>query len=137
MRHSTNNWVERKAAPMRGADIEQGGMFSYVSLESRVPQTHPLRQIRALLDEALGSMHRDFERVYASGGRSSIAPRHRAYLASQRLSKRIEEIFGWSKDGRPLRKMRVVGMRNATFIATLTIGCNTLLRVAKLLPAPA
>ena len=59
------------------------------------------------------------------------------YAVSQRLRKRIEEIFGWSKDGRPLRKMRVVGMRNATFMATLTIGCNTLLRVAKLLPAPA
>ena len=73
-------------------------------------------------------------------GRSAIdarTTRHRAYLASQRLRKRIEEIFGWSKDGRPLRKMRVVGMRNATFMATLTIGCNTLLRVAKLLPAPA
>ncbi len=358
---------------MRGTDVEQGGMFSYVSLESRVPPTHPLRQVRALLDEALRGMHRDFERVYASGGRSSIAPerlvralvlqvlysirserllveqldynllfrwfvglsidervwdhssftknrdrlieagvarkllrrvgakahragllsnehfsvdgtlieawsavksmrrrdgeddppppgrnphvdfhgerrsnethvaphepqaklfrkgksqptklyyighvlmehrqglavdvqitpadgfaeraaalrllkrrgaksiaadkaydtrefvagcrelgvtphvaqnlarqggsaidgrttRHRAYLASQRLRKRIEEIFGWSKDGRPLRKMRVVGMRNASFMATLTIGCNTLLRVAKLLPAPA
>ena len=63
--------------------------------------------------------------------------RHPAYLASQRLRKRIEEIFGWSKDGRPLRKMRVVGMRNASFMATMTIGCNTLLRVAKLLPAPA
>jgi transposase len=360
---------------MRGADIEQGGLFSYVSLESRVPQQHPLRRIRALLDEALGSMQRDFERVYASGGRSSIPPerlvralvlqvlysirserllveqldynllfrwfvglsvdegvwdhssftknrdrlieagvarkllrkvgarakregllssehfsvdgtlieawssvksmrrrdgggppappgrnpyvgfhgekrsnethlaphepqaklyrkgkdqpaklyymghvlmehrqglavdveigeadglaeraaalrmlkrhgactvaadkgydmrdfvtalrrvgitphvaqnlahqggsaidgrttRHRGYLASQRLRKRIEEIFGWSKDGRALRKMRVVGLRNAAFIATLTIGCNTLLRVAKLLgePAPA
>lgn len=359
---------------MRGADVEQSGMFSYVSLESRVPPTHPLRQIRALLDEALRSMHRDFERVYADSGRSSIAPerlvralvlqvlysirserllveqldynllfrwfvglsidepiwdhssftknrdrlieagvarkllrrvgakarragllsnehfsvdgtlieawsavksmrrrdgkddppppgrnphvnfhgerrsnethvaphepqaklfrkgksqptklyyighvlmehrqglavdveitqadgyaeraaalrllkrhaakslaadkaydtrefvagcrelgvrahvaqnltrtyggsaidgrttRHRSYLASQRLRKRIEEIFGWSKDARPLRKMRVVGMRNAAFMATLTIGCNTLLRVAKLLPAPA
>lgn len=63
--------------------------------------------------------------------------RHRGYLASQRLRKRIEEIFGWSKEGRALRKMRVVGMKNATFMATLTIGCNTLLRVAKLLPAPA
>ncbi len=360
---------------MRGADIEQSGLFSYVSLESRVPQNHPLRRIRALLDEALESMHRDFERVYASGGRSSIAPerlvralvlqvlysirsermlveqldynllfrwfvglsvdevvwdhssftknrdrlieagvarkllrgvgarakregllssehfsvdgtlieawsavksmrrrdssgpppppgrnphvnfhgekrtnethvaphepqaklfrkgkdqpaklyymghvlmehhqglavdveiteasgfaereaalamlkrqragtlagdkgydmrdfvahcrrlgvtphvaqnlahqggsaidgrttRHRGYLASQRLRKRIEEIFGWSKDGRALRKMRVVGLRNAGFMATLTIGCNSLLRVAKLLgePAPA
>ena len=358
---------------MRGADIEQGGMFSYVSLESRVPATHPLRQIPLLLDEALRWMHRDFERVYAGGGRSSIPPerlvralvlqvlysirserllveqldynllfrwfvglsidepvwdhssftknrdrlieagvarkllrrvgakarragllstehfsvdgtlieawsavksmrrrdgkddppppgrnphvdfhgerrsnethvaphepqaklfrkgksqpgklyyighvlmehrqglavdveiteadgfaeraaalrllkrhraesvaadkaydtrefvagcrrlgtvphvaqniartggsaidarttRHRSYLASQRLRKRIEEIFGWSKDGRALRKMRVVGMRNASFMATLTIGCNTLLRVAKLLAAPA
>ncbi len=59
---------------MRGADIGQGGMFSYISLESRVPAKHPLRQVRALLDEALKSMHRDFERVYANGGRSSIAP---------------------------------------------------------------
>ena len=59
---------------MRGADIEQSGMFSYVSLESRVPPEHPLRRVGALLDEALESMHRDFERVYASGGRSSIAP---------------------------------------------------------------
>ena len=361
---------------MRGVDIEQSGMFSYVSLESRVPPEHPLRRVRALLDEALESMHRDFERVYASGGRSSIAPerlvralvlqvlysirserllveqldynllfrwfvglsvdesvwdhssftknrnrlieagvarkllrrvgararregllssehfsvdgtlieawsavksmrrrdgkddppppgrnphvdfhgerrsnethvaphepqaklfrkgkgqlaklyyighvlmehrqglavdveitqatgtaereaavkmlarqrartgrtvagdkaydtrgfvadcrrlqvtphvaqslnrsggtaidarttRHRGYLASQRLRKRIEEIFGWSKDGRPLRKMRVVGFGNAAFMATLTIGCNSLLRIAKLLPDPA
>jgi transposase len=359
MRHSTNNWVDRKAVAMRGADIEQSGMFSYVSLESRVPSGHPLRRVRALLDEALESMHRDFERVYASGGRSSIAPerlvralvlqvlysirserllveqldynllfrwfvglsvdevvwdhssftknrdrlieagvarkllrrvgararreawsavksmrrrdgkddppppgrnphvdfhgerrsnethvaphepqaklfrkgkgqlaklyyighvlmehrqglavdveiteadgfaeraaalrmlkrrrarsvaadkaydtrdfvagcrqlrvaphvaqnitrpggsaidartaRHGSYLASQRLRKRIEEIFGWSKDGRPLRKMRVVGFSNAAFMATLTIGCNSLLRIAKLLsdPAPA
>jgi len=359
---------------MRGADVEQGGLFSYVSLERRVPQQHPLRRIRALLDEVLGSMHRDFERVYSNMGRSSIAPerlvralvlqvlysirserllaeqldynllfrwfvglsvdevvwdhssftknrdrlieagvarkllrrvgarakregllssehfsvdgtlieawsavksmrrrdgkddppppgrnphvdfhgerrtneshvaphepqaklfrkgksqaaklyymghvlmehrlglavdveigeasgvaereaalkmlkrhgastaaadkgydsrdfvagcralgvtphvaqnltrpyggsaidgrttRHKGYLASQRIRKRIEEIFGWSKDARPLRKMRVVGLRNASFMATLTIGCNSLLRVAKLLePCP-
>ncbi len=35
---------------------------------------HPLRRVRALLDEALQSMHRDFERVYAEGGRASIPP---------------------------------------------------------------
>ena len=35
--------------------------------------------------------------------------RHAGYLASQRLRKRIEECFGWGKDGRPLRKMRVYG----------------------------
>jgi hypothetical protein len=65
--------------------------------------------------------------------------RHGGYLASQRLRKRIEEIFGWSKDGRPLRKMRVHGLPSVAFMATLTISCNSLLRVAKLLadPAPA
>jgi transposase len=62
--------------------------------------------------------------------------RHAGYLVSQRIRKRIEEAFGWSKDGRPLRKMRVRGFRNAGFMATLTLGCHSLLRVAKLLPEP-
>ena len=39
-----------------------------------MPANHPLRGVRALLDEALESMHRDFERVYAEGGRASIPP---------------------------------------------------------------
>ena len=59
---------------MRGDDVQQGGLFSYVSLESRVPKDHPLRGMKALLDEALSGMSRDFERVYASEGRPSIAP---------------------------------------------------------------
>ena len=59
---------------MRGTDVHQSGMFSYVSLESRVPQEHPLRGIKELLDEALSGMSRDFDRVYASEGRPSIPP---------------------------------------------------------------
>lgn len=59
---------------MRGTDVQQGGMFSYVSLESRVPAGHPLRGIKALLDEALKGLSRDFERVYAAEGRPSIPP---------------------------------------------------------------
>ncbi len=59
---------------MRGDDVQQGGMFSYVSLEARVPSNHPLRGIKALLDEALSAMGRDFDRVYASEGRPSIPP---------------------------------------------------------------
>jgi transposase len=357
MRHSTTNAVERWKNGMRGTDMDQGGLFSYVSMEQRIPATHPLRRIRALLDEALGSISRDFDRVYAEGGRESVAPerlvralvlqvlysirserllceqldynllfrwfvglsmddriwdhstftknrdrlieagvarkllrrigrrarseesnpsrrrdgqddppppgrnphvdfhgerrtnethvaphepqaklfkksqgqaaklcymghvlmehrqglpidvqiteasgfaereaaltmlkrqaartgrtvagdkgydtrgfiadcrelgvtphvaqnlarpggtaidarttRHRGYLASQRLRKRIEEIFGWSKDGRALRKMRVRGLPSVAFMATLTIGCNSLLRIARLLPDPA
>ena len=59
---------------MRGADVDQAGLFSYVSMEQRVPLTHPLRRVRELLDEALASMSRDFDRVYAQGGRDSVAP---------------------------------------------------------------
>jgi transposase len=59
---------------MRGTDVHQSGLFSYVSLESRVPQEHPLRGIKELLDEALEGMSRDFDRVYASEGRPSIPP---------------------------------------------------------------
>jgi transposase len=62
------------AKGMRGTDVQQSGLFSYVSLEARVPADHPLRAVRALLNEALESMHRDFERVYAEGGRASIPP---------------------------------------------------------------
>lgn len=52
-----------------GDDVLQGGMFGYVSLESRVAPTHPLRGIKALLDDALAGTSRDFDRVYASEGR--------------------------------------------------------------------
>jgi len=59
---------------MRGTDVQQGGLFSYVSLESRVPAEHRLRGIKKLLDEALSGMNRDFEKVYAQDGRPSIPP---------------------------------------------------------------
>ena len=38
---------------MRGDDQQQDAVFSYVSLEQRVPKDHPLRAIRRLVDEAL------------------------------------------------------------------------------------
>ncbi len=46
---------------MRGDDREQGSMFSYRSLEERIPRDPPLRPMRALVDLALeevGPRHR-------------------------------------------------------------------------------
>jgi len=63
-----------EANAMRGADVQQGGLFSYVSVEDRIPANHPLRAVRTLLDEALAAMSRDFDRVYAEAGRSSVPP---------------------------------------------------------------
>ena len=62
--------------------------------------------------------------------------RQAGYRVSQRIRKRIEECFGWCKDGRPLRKMKVYGKRKVAFVTTLTVGVYTLLRVAKLLHPP-
>ena len=59
---------------MRGADGQTSGLFSYVSCEARVPATHPLRRIRAVVDEALEVLSPDFDGMYAQSGRPSIAP---------------------------------------------------------------
>src|SRR6266702_3626533 len=59
---------------MRGTDRLQSGMFSYISAEQRVPQDHPLRAIRAMVDVALRNMGPQFETMYAKVGRPSIPP---------------------------------------------------------------
>lgn len=59
---------------MRGADTHQEGLFSYVSPENRIPNDHPLRPIRTMVDTALAQLGERFETMYAQGGRPSIAP---------------------------------------------------------------
>jgi len=59
---------------MRGEDIQQQDLFSYGSLEERVPADHPLRPIRAMVDEALKSLDGRFEEIYGEDGRRSIPP---------------------------------------------------------------
>lgn len=59
---------------MRGREGEDGGLFSYVSLEKRVPSDHPLRAIKVLADEALAGLSGRFDALYSRTGRPSIAP---------------------------------------------------------------
>jgi transposase len=59
---------------MRGMDLRQGGAFSYVGLEQRVPQDHPLRKVREMVDTALVELSAEFEALYSDVGRPSIAP---------------------------------------------------------------
>ena len=59
---------------MRGEDRDSGSLFSYVSCEARVPADHPLRPIRAIVDEALEVLSPEFDRLYSKQGRPSIAP---------------------------------------------------------------
>lgn len=59
---------------MRGRDIQQAAIFSTISPESQVPQGHPLRAIKVLVNEILSEMSPQFERIYAREGRPSVAP---------------------------------------------------------------
>jgi transposase len=65
---------ESSGARMRGAFADQGGLFSYISPEARVPAGHPLRKIRALVRDVLGELNRSLGKLYASEGRPSIPP---------------------------------------------------------------
>jgi transposase len=80
---------------MRGDERVQDGMFSYVSLEQRVPQDHPLRTVRKLTDRVLGSLSSEFDGLYASSGRPSIAPEYilRALLLQVFYSVRSERLL--------------------------------------------
>ena len=59
---------------MRGSDTISGSLFSYVDVEERIPATHPLRTIRAIVNEVLASLDAEFEVLYEGAGRQSIAP---------------------------------------------------------------
>ncbi len=59
---------------MRGKFQDQGGLFSYVSTEARVPPNHPLRQVRELVREVLGELSRSLGKLYSSEGRPSVPP---------------------------------------------------------------
>ena len=59
---------------MRGEDEKQQDMFSYVSLEQRVPADHPLRTVREMVDQILKEMSPRFARLYSDLGRPSIPP---------------------------------------------------------------
>ena len=59
---------------MRGEDERSGSLFSYVDLEARIDQNHPLRMIRMIVNEALVALAGDFSALYSRMGRPSIAP---------------------------------------------------------------
>ena len=59
---------------MRGDDLQQAAMFSYLSPEQRVPIDHPLRPIRQMADRVLGRLSESFDAMYSTIGRRSVAP---------------------------------------------------------------
>ena len=71
---------------MRGSFRDQGGLFSYVSPESRVPASHPLRRVREFVRMVLEELNGTFGKLYAREGRPSIPP-------EQLLSALLVQVF--------------------------------------------
>ncbi len=59
---------------MRGKFEDQGGLFSYISPEARMPEAHPLRKIGELVRDVLRDLNRTFGQLYSTEGRPSIPP---------------------------------------------------------------
>ena len=59
---------------MRGDDIRQDPLFSYVVTEARIPANHPLRKLRVVVNAILASMSAQFAALYSDVGRPSIPP---------------------------------------------------------------
>src|ERR1700751_815976 len=80
---------------MRGQDIQQSDMFSYISPEQRVRADHPLRVIREVTEQALARLSKRFDEMYSEIGRPSIAPEKllRAQLLQMLYSVRSERLL--------------------------------------------
>jgi transposase len=59
---------------MRGPDHPQTTMFSYRSIDDRIPADHPLRAIQALVNPILAELSPRFQAMYSTMGRPSIPP---------------------------------------------------------------
>src|SRR5262244_1219659 len=80
---------------MRGPDEQQNHFFSYISPEQRVRKDHPLRPIRAMVDEVLKELSPEFQKMYSRVGRPSIPPEQllRALLLQMLYSVRSERLL--------------------------------------------
>jgi hypothetical protein len=57
---------------MRGEDLHQDRLYSYVSPERRVPADHPLRAIRRMANTVLERLSPQLDALYSAVGRPSI-----------------------------------------------------------------
>ena len=59
---------------MRGQQERADSIVSYVSIEGRIPASHPLRRIPKLADQALDRLNPTFCELYASKDQPSVPP---------------------------------------------------------------
>ena len=80
---------------MRGINNTQSFMFTYLSPEQRVPEGHPLRDIKTYADRVLTGLSAEFEEMYSKMGRPSVPPERllKAQLLIALYSVRSDRLF--------------------------------------------
>jgi transposase len=61
---------------MRGKPENQVTVLSFLTPDQLVPQDHPIRRIKPIVDNALRELSPTFNKMYADSGRPSIPPEH-------------------------------------------------------------
>lgn len=85
---------------MRSSEQKQQELFCTISIESLIPESHPLRAIRRRADQALQAMEIDWNQLYSGRGRPSVAPEQllRAML--------LQILYGYRSERRLMEEMR-------------------------------
>ena len=80
---------------MRGPENQNVPSFFFFDVEQRIPQDHPLRIIKALLDPVLKRLSPSFDEMYSWTGRPSIPPEYllRALVVQTLYSIRSERLL--------------------------------------------
>jgi len=80
---------------MRGKADTQVTMLTLITVDQLVPEDHPIRQIKPMVDKTLIELSPTFNRMYAETGRPSIPPEHllKACLLIALYSGRSERQF--------------------------------------------
>jgi transposase len=86
---------KKGGSPVRGDFNDQGWMLLAITPDQKVPQDHPIRAIKPIVDRALASLSPVFNRMYSKRGRPSIPPEHllKASLLIALYSVRSERQF--------------------------------------------
>jgi len=109
-----------KAYDVRGfiGDLRARGVTPHVAVDGHVRSTAKTSKPRSS----------------AVDGRTT---RHSGYAVSQSCRKRIEEVFGWAKSAAGLAKIKLRGRARVEAVFTLALAAYNLIRLPKLLAAPA
>ena len=59
---------------MRGRHTAQTSLITLLDVESRIPQRHPIREVKRLIREVFRQLDSHFDDLYAEKGRASIPP---------------------------------------------------------------